>query len=71
MHWATVLLAKAPGLPRESTESVMTLLQHGPAKTDIESNNNVTPKTMREALNSPKNKECKAAIKRNTMEFGT
>mmetsp|Transcript_12208 Transcript_12208/g.21920 ORF Transcript_12208/g.21920 Transcript_12208/m.21920 type:complete len:504 (-) Transcript_12208:653-2164(-) len=30
MHWATVLLAEAPGLPRESTTSVMTLLQHGP-----------------------------------------
>jgi hypothetical protein len=64
MHWATVLLAEAPGLPRESTESVMTLLQHGPAETYIESNNHVTPKTMREALRSPKNKEWKAAIKK-------
>jgi len=64
MHWATVLLAEAPGLPRESTASVMTLLQHGPTETDIESNSNATPKTMKEALNSPKNKEWKAAIKK-------
>jgi hypothetical protein len=64
MHWASVLLAEARGLPRDSTESVMTLLQHGPAEPDIESNSNVTPKTMKEALNSPKNTEWKAAIKR-------
>jgi hypothetical protein len=52
MHWAIVLLAEAPGLPRESTESVMTLLQDGPTETDIECNSNVAPRTMREALHS-------------------
>jgi hypothetical protein len=64
MHWATVLLAEAPCLPHESAKSVITLLQHGHAETDIESTNNVTPKTMREALHSPKNKEWKATIKK-------
>jgi hypothetical protein len=49
----------------------MTLLQHGPTKTDIESNYNVTPKTMREALYSPKKRNGKQLSRKNTMEFVT
>jgi hypothetical protein len=64
MQWV-VILTEAPCLPYESTTSVMTtLLQHGHAETNVESSSNITPKTMKEALPSPQNKEWKQAIKK-------